>query len=86
MEHTQTSVLRRLYTVLNVPRSADNADMHIRTSNICTHMCTVHTAVLELRSKQWMDNCPSIIILAQTIPALFGHISKHACATVDVPQ
>ena len=30
--------------------------------------------VLEIRSKWWMDKCPSIIILGQTISAFLGHV------------
>jgi hypothetical protein len=69
---------------------------------IHTYMCVessierilnrIHNAVLGIRSKWWMDKCPSIIILAQTISVLLGHIVEDVqmchsrCATVDVPQ
>ena len=48
--------------------------------------------VLEIQNKWWMDKCPSIIIMGQTISDLLGyiigevHMCHSRCATVDVHQ
>ena len=42
---------------------------------------SVTLTVLGIRRKWWMDECPSIIILGQTISDLLGHIfgEVHMC-------
>ena len=48
---------------------------------VCMCMYVYVYAVLEIRSKRWMNKCPSIIILGQTISDLLGHIfgEAHMC-------
>ena len=75
----------------------------VQPKKACTTLCSFHThsddtksfvlrTVLEIRSKWWMDKCPSIIILGQTISDLLRHIFEEVhmyhsrCATADVPQ
>ena len=55
-----------MYSVNMYVMEHTDVSTYIRALLACT--------VLEIRNKWCMDKCPSIIILDQTISALFGHI------------
>ena len=45
--------------------------------HVCMYVYMYVRTVLEIRSKWWMDKCPSGDILGQTISALLGHMFGH---------